>query len=364
MSEGGRIMVVCNACRYCEGYCAVFQAMEKRVAFPAADMNYLANLCHNCGECLYACQYAPPHEFNINVPRALARIRLASYEQYAWPRFLARAFRTHSVGTSLAVSAVMIAVMYGAAAMAGSAVAPGASANFYAVLPHQVMVGLFGAVFTFVLAALAIGVARFRRDLRSAGPRLDATTTRRGTRPTYGVVTAAVRDALTLENLHGSGADCTYHGEESRTPWRRWFHHCTFYGFLLCFASTAVAAIYHQFGWLAPYGYGSAPVILGSIGGFGLLIGPAGLYGLGLARDAELTDPVQQPIDRGFILLLFLTSLTGLVLLVLRAPPAMPALLVIHLGVVLALFVTMPYGKFVHGFYRTAALVQHHTEKA
>ncbi|MCK7514040.1 MAG: hypothetical protein MZV70_65185 [Desulfobacterales bacterium] len=34
------------------------------------------------------------------------------------------------------------------------------------------------------------------------------------------------------------------------------FHHFTFYGFLLCFASTTVAAIYdYVFGWPAPYGY-------------------------------------------------------------------------------------------------------------
>ena len=360
-------MVVCNACRYCEGYCAVFQAMERRVAFPAADMNYLANLCHNCGECLYACQYAPPHAFAINVPRNLAQIRLASYEQYAWPACLGRAFRMHSVGTSLAVSGAMIAVMVAATAIAGSFGAPGASANFYAVLPHGAMVGMFGSVFTFVLLALAIGVARFRRDTRSAGPRLgDTGTPRRGTRPTYRGTRPtykAVKDALTLKNLHGSGADCTYQGEESRTPWRRWFHHCTFYGFLLCFASTSVAAVYHWLGWSAPYGYTSVPVILGSLGGFGLLIGPAGLCGLSVARDADLTDPVQQPIDRGFVLLLFLTSLTGLALLVLRATPAMPTLLVVHLGVVLALFVTMPYGKFVHGLYRTAALVQHHSER-
>ena len=211
-------MVVCNACRYCEGYCAVFQAMERRVAFPAADMNYLANLCHNCGECLYACQYAPPHEFNINVPRVLAQIRLASYEAYAWPSFLGRAFRMHSAGTSLAVSGAMIAVMAAATAIAGRFGTPAAPADFYAVLPHLVMIGMFGSVFTFVMLALAIGVARFRKDLRLAGPHLGTTDEpRRGTRPTY----QAVKDALTLKNLHGSGADCTYQGEESRTPWRR-----------------------------------------------------------------------------------------------------------------------------------------------
>ena len=96
-------MVVCNACRYCEGYCAVFRAMEKRRSFPPGDLRYLANLCHDCGECLYACQYAPPHEFAINVPRTFAQLRLESYETYAWPAPLSRAFRRNSAVTSLAL---------------------------------------------------------------------------------------------------------------------------------------------------------------------------------------------------------------------------------------------------------------------
>ena len=80
-------MTICNACRYCEGYCAVFPAMEKRRTFSEADLHYLANLCHNCGECYYACQYAPPHEFAVNVPQALAQIRVESYRQYARPKW-------------------------------------------------------------------------------------------------------------------------------------------------------------------------------------------------------------------------------------------------------------------------------------
>ena len=51
-----------------------------------------------------------------------------------------------------------------------------------------------------------------------------------------------------------------------------------------------------------------------------------------------------------------------LALLVFRETPAMPYLLIVHLGVVLALFLTLPYGKFVHGLYRTAALVKHASE--
>ena len=162
---------------------------------------------------------------------------------------------------------------------------------------------------------------------------------------------------LTLRHLHGSGVDCTS-GEEQRSPWRRWFHHCTFYGFLLCFASTSVAAIYHHvFGWIAPYGYTSLPVVLGTVGGVGLVVGPAGLLALRRRRDPELGRPAQDGLDESFIALLLLTSLTGLALLVLRDGELMSSLLIIHLATVLALFLTLPYGKFVHGLYRTAALM-------
>src|SRR5436853_6246051 len=88
IAEGARMMTICNACRYCEGYSAVFPAMERRLNFSEADMHYLANLCHNCAECYYSCQYAPPHEFAVNVPQVFAGIRARSYQTYAWPRFV------------------------------------------------------------------------------------------------------------------------------------------------------------------------------------------------------------------------------------------------------------------------------------
>jgi citrate/tricarballylate utilization protein len=146
-------------------------------------------------------------------------------------------------------------------------------------------------------------------------------------------------------------------GEERRSPWRRWLHHCTFYGFLLCFASTTTAAIYDNvFGWRAPYDYTSLPVVLGTLGGIGLLTGSAGLWFLRRRRDPALQDEAQHGLDESFLALLFLTTSTGLALLVLRHVSMMPWLLVLHLGTVLALFITLPYGKFVHGLYRAAAL--------
>jgi citrate/tricarballylate utilization protein len=74
-------------------------------------------------------------------------------------------------------------------------------------------------------------------------------------------------------------------------------------------------------------------------------------------------DPAQRPMDLGFIALLFFTSLTGLALLAWRDTGVMGLLLAIHLGFVLALFLMLPYGKFAHGIFRSAALVKYAREK-
>src|SRR5512143_2950350 len=164
--EAARVLAVCNACRYCEQYCPAFQALEQRLTFASADVSYLANLCHGCGECLYACQYAPPHEFAINVPQTLAAARVASYEQYAWPAALAGVFRAHGTRTALLLVLALTTALLGATfALNGDALrATAAAGDFYAVIPHSVLVALFGGVGLYVLVALAIGVARCQRD--------------------------------------------------------------------------------------------------------------------------------------------------------------------------------------------------------
>ena len=358
LGRGEYVMGVCNACRYCEQYCPVFPAMEQRTTFAKADLTYLANLCHNCGECLYACQYAPPHQFGINVPQTMAEIRVRSYEAYCWPAFLGIAFRRSSLSTALSFGIGFAGLLLGAA-LATNAEGIWQSSpagDFYSVVPHDVMVALFGGVAVFVLLALGVGLRRFWREVHT-----DAEGTPE--RPSPAAARRALRDLLTLRHLHTTGVDCTS-GEEVRSPWRRWFHHCTLYGFMLCFASTSVAAIYDGvFGWRAPYGYASLPVFLGTLGGLGLLIGPAGLLALVRQRDPALGDVTQRGLDESFIALLFVTSLTGIALLVLRNQPAMGVLLIVHLGAVLALFLTIPYGKFVHGLYRTAALLKYASER-
>ena len=357
IAEAGQALRICNACRYCEGYCAVFPALERRLEFTEADVHYLANLCHNCGSCLYACQYAPPHEFGLDFPRTLAKVRGESYRKFAWPQAAARLYERNGVVVSLATAGA-IAFLFVFIAMVSD---PGrllraysdAQGSFYAVLPHAAMAGLFGAVALFVLAALAIGFARFWSDMGESAVELARPAT----------LLAAACDALTLRNLGGGGEGCTY-PEDRPSNARRLFHHLTFYGFMLCFAATCVATIYHYgLGQPAPYPLASLPVQLGLWGGVGLLVGPVGLMALKARRDPELADEAQSGMDNGFLVLLFLVSLTGLALLFLRETRAMGILLAFHLGCVLALFLTLPYGKFVHALYRVAALIRFHLER-
>lgn len=352
LQEADRLMTVCNSCRYCEGLCAVFPAMEMRQAFGAGDLNYLANLCHSCGACYWDCQFSPPHDFNVNVPKVLSELRAESYSDYAWPRAAAGLFKRNGLAVAL-IAALSVALFIGGfmafndpKVMFGVNIGSGA---FFRLMPHSAMAGLFMAVSVFTIVAMALGVRAFWRDTGS-GP------------VTWPDLWQAIKDACSLRYLDGGGAGCT--NDEATPDRRRLYHHLTFYGFMLCFAATCVATVYHYaLGRVSPYPWWDLPPLLGTLGGIGLLIGPVGLLAAKRKRDPEITDEARHGMEMAFLVMLFLTSLTGLLLLALRHTPAMGSMLALHLGLVFGLFVTMPYGKFVHGLYRFAALVRYALER-
>ena len=156
-AEVARLLQICNACRYCEGYCAVFPAMTRRLAFNPADAHYLANLCHNCGACLHACQYAPPHEFGVNLPRALARVRGQTYVQHAWPAALGALYQRAGLTLALALAAGLALFMLLALARQGTLWPAEPVKDFYAIFPHGLMVSLFAPVSSRV-TSLACGL--------------------------------------------------------------------------------------------------------------------------------------------------------------------------------------------------------------
>ena len=354
-AEVARQMQICNACRYCEGFCAVFPAMTRRLEFGKADIHYLANLCHNCGACLHACQYAPPHEFAVNVPQSMAQVRVQTYADYAWPPALGQLYQRNGLTLSLALAAGLAIFLLLALALNGTLWGGDLQGNFYNLFPHNLLVGLFAPVFLWAVLALGLGVRRFWREVTPAtsGHPLSAPA-----------ATEATGHVLRLTYLAGGHGEGCHNEDEAYTLSRQRAHHLTFYGFMLCFCATSLATVYHYvFGWVAPYDLPSLPKLLGAVGGVSLLVGTVSLFKLHLQRAPQHGDAAQKPMDLGFIALLFLTSLTGLALWLARGTPALAALLAIHLGVVMALFATLPYGKFAHGIFRTAALLRNAVEK-
>jgi citrate/tricarballylate utilization protein len=333
----------------------MFPAMTRRLEFGKADIHYLANLCHNCGACLHACQYAPPHEFAVNVPQAMAQVRGQTYADYAWPPALGALYKRNGLTVSLALAAGLSLFLLLALQMNGTLWSRGLDGNFYALFPHNLLVSLFAPVFLFASLALALGVRRFWQDITPATS---------GTALSAPAAAEATHDVLRLKYLDGGHGEGCNNEDDAFTLSRRRAHHLTFYGFMLCFAATSVATVYHYaLGWTAPYDLPSLPKVLGAIGGVSLLLGTAGLFKLNLQRHPLHGDAAQKPMDLGFIALLFFISLSGLALWLGRSSVAMPALLALHLGVVMALFATLPYGKFAHGIFRTAALLRFAVEK-
>jgi citrate/tricarballylate utilization protein len=356
LAEADRLMTVCNSCRYCEGLCAVFPAMEMRRAFSDGDLNYLANLCHSCGACYVDCQFSPPHEFNVNVPAVLAKARNDSYAAYAWPGALSGLFGRNGLAIAVITALSVAAFILGFAALNDPNVLFGVHSGpgaFYRLMPHTAMASLFGAAFLYAVLAMAMGLRAFWRDIG------EPIATLAEPRPLW----QAIKDAGRLRYLDGGEAGC-FNEDDRPTDARRVYHHLTFYGFLLCFAATVVATLYHYLvGREAPYAWYDLPVVLGTLGGIGLIVGPVGLLNAKVKRDPKMTDRPRLGMDVAFLAMLFATSLTGLALLVLRETPLMGVLLALHLGVVFSLFITMPYGKFVHGLYRFAALVRYARER-
>jgi citrate/tricarballylate utilization protein len=361
LREAQRQLTVCNACRYCEGYCAVFPALELRAEIAAGDLTYLANLCHDCRDCYTACMFTPPHEFAINIPKVLAAARVRTYEHYSRPRD-SGLFRRSVAGTAAISAGGIVAVWLAITVFVGPGVlttahrGPGA---FYAVAPWLAIIVPAIATALYGTGVALAGAREFARDIRgdpaSEGPGSDAS-------PVHTARAAAAwratLDALTLRFLKGGGAGC-YYPRERGSSTRRVLHHMVAGGFLAALVSTTIAAIEQDIlGRMPPFPVLSLPVACGIAGGVLLMIGTTGLLLLKIRSDPEPAAPTMTAIDYAFLALLDLVAITGMLLLVLRDTRLMPPMLVVHLGLLVGLFVTAPYGKFIHFVYRYLALLR------
>ena len=342
IQEARRQAEICNACRYCEGYCSVFPALHRERAFADGDITQLANLCHNCRGCYYACQYTAPHEFDLNLPKALAEVRQDSWKALAWPRGFAGLFDRSGVAIAAGFVVAFIALF----ALA-QVLRPESGEGFYAYMSHGLMVAIFAPAFLLPLSAIAVSLRSYWREVGGGGLQIAD-------------IWDACRSAGRMKNLEGGHGDgCNFEDEDRFSQARRHFHQATLYGFLLCFASTSSGTVLHYgFGLEAPYGLFSLPKLLGIPGGLLLCLGTAGLAWLKTKADPNLGAPNAWGGEMAFVLLLFFVSATGLLLYAATGTVAVGWLLPLHLGTVLTFFLLTPYSKMAHGFFRMAALTK------
>jgi citrate/tricarballylate utilization protein len=352
ISEARRQLTVCNACRYCEGYCATFLALERRSALTEGDISLIANICHDCRGCFQACMFTPPHEFAVNIPALLSQVRVESYKHYTWPQRFAPLFGRTAVAASISGALgllVLAAITFASGGNDRFFVADPAKGSFYRIVPWIGMVLPAMALSIWALLSFAGSAMQFARDARI---RLTDLLDPRA-------VGTVAREAVTLRWMKGGGDGCYYPEKERTSDARRLLHAAVVLGFLLALASTTVAAIYQEIlGILPPYDLLSPPVMLGSVGGIAMIIGSTGLLWLKARAARSLIAPSMLRMDTAFLVVFDLASITGMALLALRDSPLMASALLVHLATLAALYATIPYGKFAHVVYRLLALLQ------
>ena len=362
-TEAQRQLNICNACRFCEGYCAVFPALERRVVLGADDITHLANLCHDCRACFHACMYAPPHEYAVNPPEILSQVRRASYDGYAhpgpWPAWLhgsawlrgpawlrvpawlrgRGALATAATGV-VAALVVIIALTAGIDAL-------WSHGGPYQVISYPALLVIVLLPCAWSAAVMLRATARYWHDTH--GPLRDLAD--------WSALRKALVYAASLRYQRGRG-ECTYPGENP-SPARRRLHAAVFYGFAACSAATVSAAFMQDvMGIPPPYPLLSVPVITGTAGGLAMIAGCTGLTAL-----KRRTDQAPAAADYGLLIGLGLLAFTGMLTLLLRATPAYGLVLVAHLATIVVCFAVVPYTRFMHAVFRFLAILADNIER-
>jgi citrate/tricarballylate utilization protein len=357
VAEASRQLDICNACRYCEGLCAVFPALERRATLDTGDVSQLANLCHDCRACFDACMYSSPHEFGLDVPRALSAVRAADYERHVWPARVPRALsgRPGTVLLGLVSVVIVLALAVAHAGWSGLVRSSGSAASPYQLVPYPALVTLMALAALYAIVIMGLAARGYWRAVSAAG----------AGRVTAGAIARAAWYAATLRYLRGGGVECYYPDDGQPSPGRRHLHAMVAYGFGLCLASTVAAGIEQDLiGIAPPYPWLSVPVLSGTIGGIALLIGCLCLLRL-KARSSAVTSFAEMTVkDYGLLTALAFLAASGLAVLAARDTAAYGLILLIHLAAVVEAFAMTPYSKFVHVVFRFAALVRDNLERA
>jgi citrate/tricarballylate utilization protein len=353
LDEAVRQYTICNACRHCEGFCAVWDVISLRTTIKEKDVKYFAYLCHDCRDCYYACPYSIPHEFSLNIPKINSKIRLDINKEMSIPKFLGKIYdKLNIITVSISIlSFIFMITIIGLLRGINLLISP--QPSFYTVIPSiyiqigGIILGLYaltvliyqGIVYWYEIGGDTINLLNLKSH----------------------VIT--LYQELSHKWFKGGGVGCDY-PSYSGSYLRLFFHSLLVSGFILDFLSTVIAAFYEKIlHIMPPYPFESPVVILGILGGLLLLLSSIGLLTLKRVSNKSLIDENMVQIDNWLIYLLALISISGFLLLIFRDTPFMGILLILHLSITIPLFLLAPYSKFSHFIYRYFATLKYNQEK-
>lgn len=340
--NGGESLQKCYQCATCTVVCNV---THNEKPFPRKEMIWaqwglkdrLINnpdvwLCYQCNDCsVYCPRGAKPSD-------VLAAIRNLSFKEFAVPSFLGKALS--EPGYLALLFFVPIVILLFAVVMVNGFALPEGEIVFSKFLPVKAIDAIFIPVAIFVMATAFSGILRFWKGLNKGGTGKSS------------IIKSIVLTVIEILK-HDSFKKC-----ESNKQ-RYVSHLLTFYGFLGLFATTnLVMVLLYLFGIETPLPLDNPVKILGNASAISVLIGCT------LIIFKRLTDPdsIGQAthFDWTFVLVLYLTVITGILSELFRLSElavAAYSIYFVHLVFVFFLLAYAPFSKFAHIFYRTTAIV-------
>ncbi len=352
IEESERQYRICNACRHCEGFCPVWDAMERRNFFDAGDIKFFSYLCHDCRDCFYACPYSEPHEFGLNIPKLNSTIRYQIHSENTWPKAASGIMnRSYLSGAIVFLASLMV---LGAIAISTNGYLSLFSyhSTFYDVIPYNIMDDAGLALGFYILGMWIIQGLSYWKSI--GGRKRHLFNIRANVISMY--------EVFSHKWFKAGELGCDY-PRETGTRTRMFFHGAMFFGFISAFIATMIAAYLQRFiGVNPPYSYISGPVFFGVLGGALMIIGGSGFLYMKRISDKQKADNRMLKADYLVIYLLVLISITGLATLAIRATSFMGLILVIHLSLVGTLFAMVPFGKMNHIIFRYLSLLKNNLE--
>jgi len=347
---GGSDLKKCYQCATCSVVCDL---SEGSTVFPRKEMIWaqwglkdrlMADphvwLCHQCNDCSEHCpRGARPGD-------VLAAARTAIYREFAFPAFMGRALASPKAlpWLILVPALVLLGIIFSNDALGFNVPPPetGTKGGFFKFfLPHGILEILFISGNMLIFAFAAVGLNRFWKGLKSDcagdGPRF---------------IPSLIQTVIEIAG-HGKFRKCTVNATRS------WAHLLVIFGFFAAMATAGLALLdMTLLGHAPPIPFFHPIKILGNLSAVTLLIGGGTL----IVRRLTNSDKVGANgyADWLFLIVLFVVSVTGTLLQILRQVGPFElayANYFIHILSVFFLLWYAPYSKFAHMFYRTLALV-------